>query len=98
MGNLQTKLDLIGSAPSRSAARPLGDPQIPTHYAAVFRGGDDAYLQVVQLKDFDYSLNSLSGSFLDWLKLASTENHDIYDVEGPAGKSSVRRVCYEFQS
>lgn len=57
--------------------------QAPAHYAAVFRGGDHAYLQVVQLTDFDYSQTSLSGSFLDSLKTASTENHDIYDVPGP---------------
>lgn len=55
---------------------------MPTHYAAIFRGGDDAYLQVVQLTDFDYSQTTLSGTFLDSLKQASTENHDIYDVPG----------------
>ncbi len=59
-------------------------PQAPTTYAAVFRGGDDAYLQVVQLADFDFSQTSLSGSFLDSLKMASTENHDIYNVAGPS--------------
>lgn len=61
------------------------------HYAVVFRGGDDAYLQVVQLTDFDYSgTESLPGSFLDWLKESSSENHDIYNVNGPAGKPLVR--------
>ncbi|CAN0493613.1 unnamed protein product [Ectocarpus sp. 8 AP-2014] len=55
-------------------------PSSPAHYAAVFRGGEDAYLQVVQLTEFDYSQTTLSGLWLDELKLASTENHDVYDV------------------
>eukprot|EP00752_Nemacystus_decipiens_P009999 g8915.t1 len=55
-------------------------PSVPTHYAAIFRGGDGAYLQVVQLTGFDYSQTSLSGSFLDSLKSASSEYHEIYDV------------------
>ncbi|CAM9096280.1 unnamed protein product, partial [Hapterophycus canaliculatus] len=57
-------------------------PSAPTTFAAIFRGGDDAYLQVVQLKSFDFSQTTLSGTFLDTLKLASTENHNIYDVPG----------------
>ncbi|CAM9758145.1 unnamed protein product [Pylaiella littoralis] len=66
-------------------------PSMSAHYAVVFRGGDDAYLQVVQLTDFDYSgTESLPGSFLDWLKESSSENHDIYNVNGPAGKPLVR--------
>lgn len=60
----------------------FGDRQAPTHYAAIFRGGDDAYLQVVQLTDFDYGQTTLSGTFLDSLRTASTENHEIYDVPG----------------
>ncbi|CAM9227153.1 unnamed protein product, partial [Ectocarpus sp. 12 AP-2014] len=57
-------------------------PSSPAHYAAIFRGGEDAYLQVVQLTEFDYSQTTLSGLWLDELKLASTENHDVYDVPG----------------
>ncbi|CAM9119621.1 unnamed protein product, partial [Ectocarpus fasciculatus] len=57
-------------------------PSEPTHYAAIFRGGEDAYLQVVQLTEFDYSQTTLSGEWLNELKLASTENHDVYDVPG----------------
>lgn len=63
--------------------------QVPTHYAAIFRGGDDAYLQVVQLTDFDYSQASLSGAFLDSLKSASSEYHEVYDVPGGLVMSSV---------
>ena len=37
---------------------------------------------MVQLTDFDYSQTSLSGSFLDSLKSASSEYHEVYDVEG----------------
>lgn len=62
-----------------------GALQTRTHFAAIFRGGDDAYLQVVQLTEFDYTQATLSGTFLDSLKAASTENHDIYDVAGRCG-------------
>lgn len=48
----------------------------------MFRGGVSAYLQVVQLKDWDYTQQTLTGAFLDELMAASTENHDIYDVPG----------------
>lgn len=56
--------------------------QAPTHFAAIFRGGDDAYLQVVQLTDFDYTATSMSGTYLNSLKAASTENHEVYNVSG----------------
>ena len=78
--------------PRRSAAPcrlPIAVFQVPTHYAAIFRGGDNAYLQVVQLTDFDYSQASLSGTFLDSLKSASSEYHEIYDVPGGLVMSSV---------
>ena len=56
--------------------------QEPTHYAAIFRGGDYAYLQVVQLTDWDYSKSKIDGSFLDELNHAAPESHAIYNVEG----------------
>ena len=56
------------------------NPQAPTHFAAVFRGGESAYLQVVQLKDFDYTQGILSLAFLDSLKGAASEVHSVYDV------------------
>lgn len=56
--------------------------QVPTHYAAIFRGGTGAYLQVVQLAGFDYSQTSMSGAFLDSLSSAASEYHEVYDVPG----------------
>lgn len=56
--------------------------QVASHYAAIFRGGDNAYLQVVQLTDFDYTQQTIDGAFLDTLRDAATEVHDVYDVPG----------------
>eukprot|EP00904_Undaria_pinnatifida_P006640 jgi/Undpi1/3105/HiC_scaffold_15.g06479.m1 len=76
---LTTVYDFKGTA-SPGTNKYFRRPSTPTHFAAIFRGGADAYLQVVQLTEFDYTQESLSELFLDSLKVAATEVHEVYDV------------------
>ncbi|CAM9655367.1 unnamed protein product [Discosporangium mesarthrocarpum] len=58
-------------------------PMSPTHYAAIFRGSNDSYLEVVQLDDWDYSEKEISqsGSLLDGLRDQASGPYDIYGVD-----------------
>ena len=58
-----------------------------TTYAAVFRGGSDSYLQVVQLDNWDFTATTLAPSQLDSIKGSEEETHAIYDVDSRAASS-----------
>lgn len=71
---------------------PISCEQERTTYAAVFRGGTEPYLQVVQLDNWDFTATSLTHSQLDSIKGSEEETHEIYDVDSRAASSSVRIV------
>ncbi|CAM9230570.1 unnamed protein product, partial [Discosporangium mesarthrocarpum] len=56
-------------------------PNAPTHFAAIFHGGSNAYLQVVQLDSWNYGeAEAFAAGALDSLRASSSEIHSIYDV------------------
>lgn len=69
-----------------------------TKYAAIFRGGEqNAYLQVVQLDEWDFDSASVSTDLLDTLRAASTETHAIYDVDSRASPDVSTRHAFHVQ-
>ncbi|CAM9809445.1 unnamed protein product, partial [Ascophyllum nodosum] len=64
-----------GPGPSRFFERPSRN----TTYAAVFRGGQDSYLQVVELDGWDFGSATLVKGTLDQIK--GNTSYKIYDVD-----------------
>eukprot|EP00752_Nemacystus_decipiens_P008859 g7905.t1 len=63
-------------------------PSERTTYAAVFRGGSEPYLQVVQLDGWDFTATTIAPSQLDSIKGSEAETHQLYDVDSRAASSS----------
>ncbi|CAM9665667.1 unnamed protein product [Pylaiella littoralis] len=68
-------------ASSPGTAKYFERPSEKTTYAAIFRGGDDSYLQVAQLDGWDFTAESLTPSQLDDMKGSQEETHAIYSVD-----------------
>ncbi|CAM9199787.1 unnamed protein product [Choristocarpus tenellus] len=74
--------DFKGTASPGQKVYFLRPHQIPVHFAAIFRGGQDAYLQVVELDTWDYDDTApfQSGELLDIFAEHSSEKYPIYNV------------------
>lgn len=65
--------------------------QEKTAYAAIFRAGDEAYLQVAELDSWDFDATSIAPFQLDDMKASEEETHAIYDV-GSRSSTSVSKA------
>ena len=61
-----------------------------TTYAAVFRGGQDSYLQVVELDGWNFGSATLMKETLDQLK--GSTSYEIYDVDSRAASAVMFRA------
>lgn len=56
-------------------------PQERATFAAIFKGGDDSYLQVSQLVSWDWGSETLEADQVASMREAVDETYDIYNVD-----------------